>query len=118
MTRAEIIASIPVEIPDEVVAREVGTAISYVRQIRRHGVSAMRESSRRHGVRYRQRNLVRVRQMQRDWARQKKQRTGLKTYESWETAWEVDMREQDKAFIRHLLQFQEFRDRYLGELRL
>ncbi len=102
MTRAEIIASIPVDVPDEVVAREVGTAISYVRQIRRHGVAAMRESSRGHGARYRQRNLVRVRTMQRDWARQKKQRTGFKTYENSETAWEAYMREQDRNFIRHV----------------
>ena len=55
--------------------------------------------------------------MQRDWARQKKQRTGFKTYESSENAWEAQMREQDKNFIRHLLQFKEFRDIYLGELR-
>ena len=32
-------------------------------------------------------------------------------------AWEAQMREQDRNFIRHMLQFKEFRDCYLGELR-
>lgn len=98
MTRAEIIASIPVDVPDEVVARELGTGVGYVRQIRRHGVSAMRETSRGHSARYRQRNLVRVRQMQRDWARQKKLRTTGET--NIEGVREKYMREQDKKFIR------------------
>lgn len=113
MTRAEIIASIPVDVPDEVVARDLGTGVGYVRQIRRHGVAAMRETSRRHSVRYRQRNLVRVRQMQRDWLRQKKQRTGFKTYESSESAWEAYMREQDRKFIRHMRR--TYPELYMGD---
>lgn len=74
MTKAEIIASLPLDFPDAEVARHVGTGIGYVRQIRRHGVVAMRESSRRHGREYRERNRVEIRAMQRVWDRTKRHR--------------------------------------------
>lgn len=113
MTRAEIIASIPVDIPDEVVARELGTGVGYVRQIRRHGVAAMREASRGHSARYRERNLVRVRKMQRDWERQKKLRTFVVKPIDVEAAWEALTREQDRNFIRHMRRV--YPDLYTGD---